>query len=361
MLALALMVTTMSFAQRPDRAERPKPNPELRKEMQAYIEKNVVPVLQKAQAAFDAELSADDLIFIQAKRIEAAEIRAERKVEHEKRMEERAANRPKTEEEKKARKERFENMTEAEKEALRAERMEKRKAMRAEMKAKHGDSKKEVKAFMTRNEALIKSTMTDLKPNYEKWIADQKAILEKYRPEDAPTMSGRKNKGKIGLFGLEPHHSKRHQKGMKGKRGKRDTERQGAERGEKKQRKKGSKVAVAFVLWDGSVPTPPAEMRENMGTSPSSISNGNVLLQQNYPNPAKDITQIEIEVPEGISQMALIVTDMNGKVVQRLNLANLNTGKEIINLDVNDLPNGQYFYTIEYAGGKASKKMTVSH
>lgn len=361
MLALALMVATIAFTQRPDRPERPKPNPELKKEMQEYIQKNVAPVLQKAQAEFDSNLSAEDLKFIQAKRIEASQIRAERKAEHQNRMEERKANRPKTEEERKARKEKFENMTDAEKEAFRKERMEKRKAMREEMKAEHGDSKKEVKAFMKRNEDLIKSTMTNLKPNYEKWIADQKAILAKYQSEDTPAMRGKKGKGRIGLFGLEPHHGKRHRKGMKGKRGERDAQSRGAEKSGKKRHKKGSKVSVAFVLWDGSIPTPPAESRESIANSPSSFSNGKVLLGQNYPNPARDITQIEIEVPEGINQMSLIVTDLNGKVTQRLNLTNLNTGKEIINLDVNDLPNGQYFYTIEYTGGKESKKMTISH
>ena len=192
MLALALTVTSLAYTQKP---KHHKPNPELKQEMHNYIESNVAPVLQKAQSEFDAKLSAEDLKFIQAKRTEAAEIRAERKKERQAMKEKRKAERPQTQEERKARKEKFENMTEEEKAAFKKERMEKRKAKRAEMKEKHGDSRKEMKAFMERNKDLIKTTMTDLKPNYEKWIADQKEIIEKYRPEDAPKMKEGKRKG----------------------------------------------------------------------------------------------------------------------------------------------------------------------
>jgi hypothetical protein len=52
---------------------------------------------------------------------------------------------------------------------------------------------------------------------------------------------------------------------------------------------------------------------------------------------------------------------MNGKVVKRLSFSNLNAGKESIELNVNDLPNGQYFYTVEADRFKASKKMMVNH
>jgi len=118
---------------------------------------------------------------------------------------------------------------------------------------------------------------------------------------------------------------------------------------------------MQFILWDGTVPRPPADRRENLSKNKSSDKNVNVVLSQNFPNPATEITRIEVEIPEGVNQLNLTVTDMNGKVAKRINLTNLNSGKEFIELDVNDLPNGQYFYTVEANGFKASKKMTVSH
>ena len=143
---------------------------------------------------------------------------------------------------------------------------------------------------------------------------------------------------------------------MKGEKGE-----QGKKAGKRKH-KKGTRLAAAFVLWDGVAPTPPAEIRNESGENTiTPNSNAKVLLGQNFPNPAKDITRVEIEIPEGINQIMLTITDMNGKVAQRLNLTNLNAGKETIDLDVNNLANGQYFYTIEYNGVKESKKMTVSH
>ena len=50
--------------------------------MLSYIEKNVIPILQKTQGEFDAQLSIEDLTFIQAKREELSQNRAERKAKH---------------------------------------------------------------------------------------------------------------------------------------------------------------------------------------------------------------------------------------------------------------------------------------
>jgi len=200
-LMIGLMITTLTFGQREKRKHH-QPNPELRKEMQSYIETNVVPVLQKSQNEFDAQLSAEDLTFIQAKRIEAAKKRAEKKAKHE-------AHRA----ERKAMKEKIKNMTEEERAVFRKEKMEKRKAKRGEFKEEHKAERAEMKAFMKRNEALIKSTMTALKPNYKTWISEQKVIFEKHKPADAPAMKERKRKGRIGLFGLEMRRGKHHKKG----------------------------------------------------------------------------------------------------------------------------------------------------
>lgn len=350
------MITSLAFGQR-GKKKHHQPNPELKKEMQSYIEENVAPILQKSQDEFDAQLSAEDLAFIQAKRTELAKKRAERKAERE-------ANRP-SKEERKGMKEKMKDMTDEERQAFRKEKMEKRKAIHGEKR--HKNLKVEMKGFMESNEELIKNTMVSLKPNYKKWIEDQRTILEKYRPADAPKMKEGKRKGKVGLFGLEPHRGRDHKMGKHGKKHRGDKmkgekhEKKKGEKGQKRKGRKSGKVAVQFILWDGTLPTPPAERREDVGRKQAVNSNVNIVLGQNFPNPATGMTRIEVEIPEGVNRLNLIVTDMNGKVTKRLNLTNLNAGKEAIELDVNDLPNGQYFYTVEADGFKASKKMTVNH
>jgi hypothetical protein len=341
-LMLGLMVTTLAFSQRGEK-EHHQPNPELKKEMQSYIEKNVVPVLQTSQDEFDAGLSAEDLAFVQAKRAEVANKRAEKKANHE-------AHRV----ERKAMKEKVKNMTDQEKEAFRKEQMKKKKGEKhGEFKAERKAMKAEMKEFMKRNEALTKSTMTSLKPNYETWISEQKVIFEKHKPADTPAMMEGKSKGRVGLFGLEMRSGKHHKKGRNGKH-----------RGDKmkgEQGGKAGKLVVQFILWDGTAPAPPAERREDIGRNQTATPDVNILLGQNYPNPATGITRVELEIPEVVNQLNLTVTGMNGKVVKRLSFSNLNAGKESIEINVNDLPNGQYFYTVEADGFKASKKMMVNH
>jgi len=109
------------------------------------------------------------------------------------------------------------------------------------------------------------------------------------------------------------------------------------------------------------LPTPPAKRRENLDQKQLDISNVNVVLEQNYPNPATGMTRIEIKISEGINQLNLTLTDMNGKVMKRWKMTSLIPGKEAIELDVKGLSNGQYFYTVEGDGFKASKKMIVNH
>ena len=60
LIVFGLLITSLAFTQRPKHHDHPKSNPELKKEMQNYIEKNVVPVLQKKQAEFDSKLSKVD-------------------------------------------------------------------------------------------------------------------------------------------------------------------------------------------------------------------------------------------------------------------------------------------------------------
>jgi len=386
LMIIGLIITGTVFSQR----ENPK-NLEFHTEMQNYIEKNIVPVLQKKQAEFDAKLSVDDRTFIKTERIEAKakreKHRAERKTRHEEfkmqnpeLIEKRKAKREEwknmTEEERKAKKEEWKNMSDEERQAKIKEKKEiygkHRRPHNPELHAEHKAKRTQIKEFMSRNQNAVTTTMEDLKPLYEKWTTDQLEIIKKYHPEKAEHLAKREGHLPTGLFGLTPkrHHQKRHRKG--GKKIHRDRDAKNIKRNQKERnhlywKGKGKKsfgkhkrLPVEFVLWDGSTPSE-AKPRTNEPNISNNIKTVDIALGQNFPNPAKSITRIQLGLPNAMANLDLTVTDLNGKIVKRVNLTNLNAGNETIELNVSDLPNGQYFYSIEGKGIKTTKKMTVNH
>jgi len=385
-IAIGLALTCLAFSQRP---KFQKGNPEFKKEMQNYIEQNIVPVLQKKQTEFDSKLSAEDRAFIQAKRTEAKEKReqhhAERKARHEEfkkqnpeLLEKRKAIREEwknmTEEEKKAKKEEWKNMTDEERQAKIKEKKEifgkHKRPHNPEQRAERKAMMMEMKEFMMRNQDLVKTTMEDLKPLYQKWTTDQVEIIKKYHPEKAEHLAKKEGHLPTGLFGLTPkrHQGKMHKRGMR--KGGKDFKREKRE-GARPHRRKGHKgkrgfdgpkrLSVMFVLWDGSTP-PEAAPRTNEPTlQEDNLKTSEIRLGQNFPNPAKSITRIQVDLPNNMANLDLTITDLNGKMVKQINLSDLNAGTETIELNVSDLPNGQYFYTIEGKGIKTTKKMTVNH
>ena len=377
-IAIGLAIICFAFSPRPKHEQQR--NPELKKEMQKYVEQNIVPLLQKKQNAFDAKLSAEDKTFIQAKRTEAkAErkaMREEFKKQNPELLEKRKAMREEwknmTEEERKTKKEEWKNMSDEERQTKIKEKKEffgkPKRPHHAEKSTAHKTMRMEVKQFMMRNQDLVKATLDDLKPLYQKWTADQLEIIKKYHPEKAAHLAKKEGHLPTGLFGLAPMG---HPKKM-GKRGRKHRMHKGEKRenanrheGKRHEGRKGKRgfgdrrLALEFVLWDGS--TPLAETRTETPNVQNNINATDITLGQNFPNPAKSITRIQIDLPNNMAKLDLTVTDLQGKIVKQINLSELNAGSETIELNVSDLPNGQYFYSIEGKGIKTTKKMTVNH
>ena len=368
LMIIGLIIMGSVYAQK----HHPK-NPELKKEMQSYVEKNIVPVLQKKQAEFDNKLNAEDRVFIRTERIEAKAKRERHRTERKAHREEFEKQNPELVEKRKAKKEEWKNMSQEERMALRKKKKEAfgkhRKPHNPEHHAERKAKKEEIKAFMTRNEDLVQATMEDLKPLYEKWTADQLEIIKKYHPEKAEHLAKKEGHLPTGLFGLNPkgRHGKTHKRGKEHRmqKGKKDANHEKSERSDrgrkgKKGMRKRHRLPVEFVLWDGSTPQE-AQPRTNESNTSNNIKTNEIALGQNYPNPAKSITRIELDLPTQMANLDLTITDLQGKIVKRMNLSDLNAGSETIELNVSDLPNGQYFYSIEGKGIKTTKKMTVNH
>lgn len=79
-----------------------------------------------------------------------------------------------------------------------------------------------------------------------------------------------------------------------------------------------------------------------------------------FPNPANNITSLVVKT-DATSQVKVQLVNAIGQVVQTQAAENLNSGKQVINIDVSELPEGLYFANLEINGEKVTKKIMVTH
>lgn len=77
-----------------------------------------------------------------------------------------------------------------------------------------------------------------------------------------------------------------------------------------------------------------------------------ITLSQNYPNPAKNITKINVSFSDEYG--VLTVYNVLGKQIEKILVRD-----RTIFLDVSKYPDGVYLYTFEADGEKITKRMTV--
>ena len=82
------------------------------------------------------------------------------------------------------------------------------------------------------------------------------------------------------------------------------------------------------------------------------------VLDQNIPNPAGNNTTIVFYVPES-GKVRFEMVDILGQVIRTDDIDAVR-GKNQINLDAANMPEGIYFYTAEYKGEKLTKRMFVA-
>jgi len=84
-------------------------------------------------------------------------------------------------------------------------------------------------------------------------------------------------------------------------------------------------------------------------------------VSQNYPNPGREMTSIDIVMPSA-EKIEFKIYNLQGKVVQTVLNEYLNTGKHTIQLNLSSLNPGVYIYRISSINGlSATKKMIVMH
>jgi len=81
-----------------------------------------------------------------------------------------------------------------------------------------------------------------------------------------------------------------------------------------------------------------------------------VVLRQNMPNPLRDKTTIEYQIPDNLGTASLIVYDLNGRSIATYNVV----GKGFVEFDASRLSNGTYAYAIVVDGKSiAGQKMVI--
>jgi len=82
-------------------------------------------------------------------------------------------------------------------------------------------------------------------------------------------------------------------------------------------------------------------------------------LLQNAPNPFNRSTRISYTLPENYKQAALEITDMNGKLIKKVNLTSMRGAP--VTIEGGELPAGTYLYSLIVDGERtATKKMVLT-
>jgi hypothetical protein len=85
---------------------------------------------------------------------------------------------------------------------------------------------------------------------------------------------------------------------------------------------------------------------------------GKFCLYQNYPNPFNPVTSLRFDLPSD-NLVKLVIHDILGREMKILVNSQLKAGFHNIDFEASELPSGIYFYTINTAGFKDTKKMIL--
>lgn len=112
-------------------------------------------------------------------------------------------------------------------------------------------------------------------------------------------------------------------------------------------------VAAGYVLdWEAYVSAPVTVTGIADLTAESQFQ-----IRQNYPNPASGFTKIAVVLREA-ADVRVTLTSMEGKELKNFNIGNLNSGEQIIDLDISSLAAGRYVYTMKLSNANGTFKQS---
>ncbi len=266
-------------------------------EIKTYREQNILPVLKEQRAKLEELISEEDKAII-------TELRTERKGK--------------------------------------VKQMKSRKEMKGqrqppseEMKAWRNEKMEKIRTLVKKYEEDIDNLLTEIQPQRNKWKEDILEIRKKQASEKRKEFKNKEEKG------LKRGHE--NQQGMKNKRNALHKKGAGKSKIHKTKMKK-----VNFLLLD-----PLSE--ETVG----GIEKSGINLRS-YPNPAASSSTLEYNVPE-TGNIRIALHDEKGNLAKILFEGNKKAGEHKLNIDLNELKGGVYYFTaVDASGIQTTKKLVVS-
>jgi hypothetical protein len=96
---------------------------------------------------------------------------------------------------------------------------------------------------------------------------------------------------------------------------------------------------------------------ETMESDVTLSDEGNIILNQNVPNPFAERTTIDYEINQSFEKAQILFHDQHGKLIQVSEITQ--TGKGRLNVFADDLSSGTYTYSIVVDGKIISSKKMV--
>jgi hypothetical protein len=88
------------------------------------------------------------------------------------------------------------------------------------------------------------------------------------------------------------------------------------------------------------------------------VVNNGIVLGQNTPNPFNADSRINFEIPAA-ANVSFTITDITGKIVETIQMGNLNAGSHILELNASNYNSGVYFYTITVGQNQLTNRMVI--
>ena len=192
---------------------------------------------------------------------------------------------------------------------------EKRSASHEFLKSQQG-KRDQVKALLKKHRADIDALMAEISPQREQWKKDLLLMAEQYRPAYLPYQDNGEHRGK----GKGRHHPQ----------------------------PKGGMSRLHFLLLEPAVEA----NTERAGPVPS-------VEVQVYPNPARDFNTLSCTVIHP-GEVRIELRDKEGRLLRILLDDHRDKGAFTLDVDLSQLRDGLYYYTIVEQNGKWTKKLVVS-
>lgn len=294
------IVGMLLFAQPEGRGyqgRKAKMNPEAKKEIKAYMEKEVFPVLKPEREKLDSYIGETERNLLASIRIEMKKMREEGREFRKTMMEARKNGQEPSQEQ-----------------------IDKMRAMRKDSRLLMDQAWKIADEY----EIEIYEILDGLKGDAEKWHKDLKAIHEKYKPEGEHAGSDHARPNRKGERPGKGEHTGKRRMGM------------------------GSPVdrllqsPVQFLLWDGS--------------TDMSVDEGHARV---FPNPSQGVQTLAYKVKTA-GEVSIELLDQAGTVVLSIEKAQVEKGEHEVKINTRGLKSGVYIYRITTADGTTTKKIQIN-